>query len=170
MDMITINKKQKIYFSLLIAMLYLICLYLTRSHSFGIYQVRIATSLYSLSYLFPFLVLPLGLANLLGNLLCNDLGYWDLIGGLITGLLTCYSHTKISKAGLSDWLMLFTITFIPGLIVPIWLSKIILIPYQRLAIALCTGQILSALLGVLLVKTLKSMIYGSIEGENLNDR
>lgn len=158
MNMMNLSKTQKINLSIMVVIIYLMCLYFTQNFSFGVYQVRISTSLYALSYLFPFLVFPLGLANFLGNHLYGNLGYLDLIGGLIVGLLTCYCHMRLKKDGFSHWFMLLTIIFIPGLVVPIWLSHLISIPYKILVINLCTGQIFPALVGVLLIKTLKSII------------
>ena len=49
--------------------IYVVLMYFSQSFVFGPYQVRIATSLYALAYLYPYLVLPLGLANGLSNLL-----------------------------------------------------------------------------------------------------
>jgi uncharacterized membrane protein len=46
------SKVQKITFSAMIIALYVSVLYFTQSFSFGAYQIRIATSLYALSYLF----------------------------------------------------------------------------------------------------------------------
>ena len=52
------SRVQKLTFSAMVMALYIVILYFTQSFSFGAYQIRIATSLYALSYLFPFLVLP----------------------------------------------------------------------------------------------------------------
>ena len=65
------SKAQKLTFSAMIMALYIVVLYFTQSFSFGAYQIRIATSLYGLSYLFPFLVLPLGFANFIAGLACS---------------------------------------------------------------------------------------------------
>ena len=56
------TRLQKLTFSAMVMALYIVVLCLTSSFSFGAYQIRIATSLYALAYLFPFLVVPLGLA------------------------------------------------------------------------------------------------------------
>ena len=45
------SKAQKLTFSAMIMALYIVVLYFTQSFSFGAYQIRIATSLYGLSYL-----------------------------------------------------------------------------------------------------------------------
>ena len=57
------SKIQKLTVSAMVMALYVVVLYFTQSFSFGAYQIRIATALYALAYLFPFLVLPLGFAN-----------------------------------------------------------------------------------------------------------
>ena len=59
----TFTNVRKLTTSGIVIALYVIILFMTQSFSFGAYQIRIVTSLYALSYLFPFLVIPLGLAN-----------------------------------------------------------------------------------------------------------
>ena len=54
------SKTQKLTISAMVMALYIVVLYFTQSFSFGAYQIRIATTLYALSYFCPFLVLPLG--------------------------------------------------------------------------------------------------------------
>ena len=71
------TRLQKLTFSAMVMALYIVVLCLTSSFSFGAYQIRIATSLYALAYLFPFLVVPLGLANLLSNMLFGGFGVAD---------------------------------------------------------------------------------------------
>ena len=66
---------QKLTFSGLMIALYVTVLYLTQSFSFGAYQIRIATSLYALAYLFPFLVVPWGLPTPLA-ISSGDWAYW----------------------------------------------------------------------------------------------
>ena len=72
------SKVQKLTFSAMVIALYVTVLYFTQGFSFGAYQIRIATSLYALSYLFPFLVLPLGLANFIANTLFGGLGILEI--------------------------------------------------------------------------------------------
>ena len=62
--------------------LYIALLYVTAGVSFGAYQVRIATAFYAMSYIFPFLVIPMGLANFIAN----------AFGGL--GLIDMEGHNK----------------------------------------------------------------------------
>ena len=108
------SRVQKLTFSAMVMALYIVILYFTQSFSFGAYQIRIATSLYALSYLFPFLVLPLGLANFISNMLFGGFGIVDMLGGCILA-----------------------------------------IPYPLMALNLCIGQIVPAIVGVALVKALE---------------
>jgi uncharacterized membrane protein len=65
MNMKQLSGTQKITVSAAAMAIYIVLMSLTQSFAFGQYQVRIATAIYSLAYLFPFLVVPMGLANLL---------------------------------------------------------------------------------------------------------
>ena len=85
------SKAQKLTFSAMIMALYIVVLYFTQSFSFGAYQIRIATSLYGLSYLFPFLVLPLGFANFIANMLFGGLGLLDRYDPAAEGFTGVYS-------------------------------------------------------------------------------
>ena len=55
---------RRMTFSALVIAIYIAVLYVTQGISFGPYQIRIATALYGLAFLYPFLVVPLGIANL----------------------------------------------------------------------------------------------------------
>ena len=158
MNMTNLSKTQKLTFSACIMAMYVVCLYFTQSFSFGAYQIRIATSLYALSYLFPFLVLPFGLANLIGNILSGSLGPLDAIGGFLVGVITAYLNVRIKKHNLNPLFLVLTTTFIPGLLVPIWLSWLLNMPYAPLALSLCIGQVIPAIVGFFLIKTLQSVI------------
>lgn len=70
---------QKMTMSAMMMALYIVVLYFTQSFSYGAYQIRITTTLYALSYLFPFLVFPLGLANLISNMLFGGFGIVDML-------------------------------------------------------------------------------------------
>ena len=63
------SKVQKLTVSAMVMALYVVVLYFTQSFSFGAYQIRIATALYALAYLFPFLVPGLGVPSYLSYLL-----------------------------------------------------------------------------------------------------
>ena len=73
---------RKLTISAMVVALYIVVLYVTQSVSFGAYQIRIATSLYALAYAFPFLVIPMGIGNLISNFLFGGLGIFDMVGGL----------------------------------------------------------------------------------------
>jgi uncharacterized membrane protein len=162
------SKTKILCVSAILMALYVGVMYLTQSFAFGAYQIRIATCLYSLNYFFPFLILPLGLANLLSNMLLGGLGLPDIIGGIIVGVITGGGVYLIKRFKLPALLVVPVITFGPGLIVPVWLSYILDIPYFALAVSLCIGQILPALAGYLLIKILgKINIENLVKGKNL---
>jgi uncharacterized membrane protein len=149
------SKVQKMTFSAMIIALYVVVLYFTQSISFGAYQIRIATSLYALSYLFPFLVLPLGLANFIANMLFGGLGLLDMFGGCLVGIVTTTLIVCIRKKNWNRWLIIVPIILVPGLGVSSWLSYLLSMPYPALALSLCIGQIIPAFCGVILVKVLE---------------
>ena len=144
---------QKLTISGIIIALYCVIMYFTQSISFGPYQVRIATSLYALAYLYPFLVLPLGIANFLSNML-GGLGLVDMFGGCIVGIITSFLVTLIRKYKLSKWICTVPIIIVPGTLVPIWLSLMNSLPYGLLVVSICIGQIIPSIVGVIIIKTL----------------
>jgi QueT transporter. len=146
---------RNITISAMIVALYVVIMFATRGFAFGQYQIRIATSLYSLTYVYPFLVVPLGLANFISNTIMGGLGPLDMIGGTIVGIITSGAVYLIRKLNWNRWLIAIPIVFGPGLLVPLWLSYILKVPYGALALSLCIGQILPAVVGVLLVQTLE---------------
>lgn len=151
------NKVQKLTLSALVIALYVVLMYLTQNFSFGAYQIRIATAIYALSYLFPFLVLPLGLANSLSNLLLGGLGPIDIAGGFIVGIVTSFLIVIVRRKKWNKALIALPILLVPGLGVSIWLSYLLHMPYPLMALNLCVGQIVPAVCGVLLVKALEKM-------------
>lgn len=150
---------QKLAVSGVVVALYVALMYLTQGFAFLQYQIRIATALYSLGALFPFLVVPLGFANLLSNIIMGGLGPLDAFGGFAAGILTTGAAWLIGKSKFkwSDILIALPIIFIPGLLVPIWLSYLLELPYAVLAVNLCLGQVVPGIAGVLLVKALKGI-------------
>lgn len=148
---------QKLTISGIVIALYCVIMYFTQSISFGPYQIRIATSLYALSFLSPFLVIPLGIANMLSNII-GGLGPIDIFGGLFVGILTAFLNAVIRKFKLPSWICAIPIIIVPGTIVPIWLSAITSIPYSALVISICIGQITPGIVGVLLIKPLSRII------------
>ncbi|MBC3888064.1 QueT transporter family protein [Acetobacterium paludosum] len=144
---------KKITISGVVIAIYIVIMLLTQSFAFGQYQVRVATSLYALAAIQPFLIIPLGVANLLSNTIMGGLGPLDMIGGCVAGLLTataCYYIKKINVI-----LVGLPIFVIPTLLVPIWLSYILGVPYLVLLVSVGIGQILPSILGVLIVKYLE---------------
>lgn len=154
MDMSNLSKTQKLTLSAVVIAIYVVIMYFTQSFAFGAYQIRIATALYSLSYLLPFLVVPLGLSNFLGNML-GGLGMVDIVGGTIVGIITSFCVYLIRHFNLPKLLIIPVIIAGPGLIVPIWLSPITGVPYPALAVSLCIGQTVPAIVGYVLVTALK---------------
>jgi uncharacterized membrane protein len=148
---------KKLILSALIIAMYIAIMMTTQGFAFGQYQIRIATSLYSLCYIYPFLIVPLGLANLLSNTIMGGLGPFDMFGGLAVGLITSSLIYLIKRFKLNEWLIALPIIFVPGLMVPIWLSFILKLPYSVLALSLCIGQIIPGIVGVILVKQLKKI-------------
>ncbi|WP_294387363.1 QueT transporter family protein [uncultured Clostridium sp.] len=155
---ITMSKTKKLTISAIVIALYVVIMTITQSFSFGAIQIRLATSLYALAYIFPFLVLPLGLSNLLSNMLLGGLSIFDILGGGFVGILTALLVYCVRKYKLNITITILPIIFIPGLIVPIWLSMILNVPYSALATSLCLGQVIPAILGSFLIKALKDKI------------
>lgn len=142
---------------------YIVLMYLTQSFSFGQYQMRLATSLYALAAIHPFLILPLGLANLLSNALFGGLGLFDIVGGFIAGALTALSCRYVRK--ISMWLTGLPILIIPTLLVPAWLSYLLGVPYAALVLSVGIGQIAPAILSVLIVRYLEKPLAKLQEGK-----
>ena len=154
------NKKlsppQKLAVSGAVVALYAALMYATQGIAFGQYQIRVATSLYALGAAFPFLIFPLGLANMLSNIM-GSFGILDVLGGFAAGFLTAAAARLLIKLRLNDAFAALPIIFIPGLLVPVWLSPILNIPYPALALSLCIGQIIPGILGVFLLKAVRKM-------------
>lgn len=153
------SSTQKIAFSGLVIAIYTVIMYFTQGFSFGQYQIRLATSMYSLSAAAPFLIIPLGLANLISNTIMGGMGIYDIVGGCLVGIITSSIVYAIKRFGLNDWFIVIPIILGPGLLVPIWLSFTLNVPYAVLAISLCIGQIIPAILGVILLKELRNKIF-----------
>jgi uncharacterized membrane protein len=154
----SISNINKLTISGIVMALYICLMYFTQGFSFGQYQIRIATSLYSLSGIYPFLIVPLALSNLLSNTLMGGLGIFDIGGGFLVGIVTSGAAYLIKRFNLNDWFMCIPIILGPGLIVPMWLSYLLHVPYMVLAVSLCIGQIFPGILGVIFVKQLRNKI------------
>ena len=153
------SKVQKLTVSAMVMALYVVVLYFTQSFSFGAYQIRIATALYALAYLFPFLVLPLGFANFFANFLFGGRGLLDWFGGCFVGIIVTAIIVLIRRKGWSRWLMILPIILVPGLGVSSYLSYLLHVPYSVLATSLCIGQSVPAVCGVVLVNVLQRALY-----------
>lgn len=149
---------RKIAISGIVIALYAILMYFTQGFAFGQYQIRIATALYSLSALAPYLIVPLGIGNMISNTIMGGMGIYDILGGFLVGVVTSTFTYLIERVHFNRWFMIIPLVCGPGLIVPIWLSKILNVNYTILAVSLCIGQIIPAIAGVLLVKHLESKI------------
>lgn len=148
------NSTKKLTISAMVVAAYIVLLYLTQSVSFGAYQIRIATSLYALAYAFPFLMVTMGVANLISNLLFGGLGPIDMIGGFLVGIGTTGLIVLIRKYNLSIWWVALSIILVPALGVSLWLSYLLHIPYSALVVNLAIGQTVPAVVGTILVRTL----------------
>jgi uncharacterized membrane protein len=142
---------------------YITVMYLTQSFSFGQYQMRLATSLYALAAIHPFLILPLGLANGLSNALFGGLGPFDIAGGAAAGLLTAAACRYLRK--ISPWLVGLPVLVIPTLLAPVWLSVLLQVPYAALLISVGIGQTVPAVLAIFLVKCLEKPLLKLQEGK-----
>ena len=141
---------QKLVFSALCIALYIVVMMCTQSFAFGQYQIRIATALYGLSAIFPFLVLPFGL------------GLPDIIGGFIVGIVTTGIIVLAKRRGCGNWIIWAAVTFVPGLGVPVWLSVLLDIPYLVLASSLLIGQCICGIASVMLVTALERVGAGKL--------
>lgn len=148
---------QKISIAALCMAGYVVVMLYTQSFAFGQYQIRIATAIYGLSALFPFLVIPLGLANFISNMLMGGLGPLDMIGGALVGFSTCAAIAWTQARKWPVWTIAIFITLIPGLVVPIWLSMLIAVPYMVLMPLLVVGQIVPGIVGAVLVSALSKV-------------
>lgn len=149
---------KKLTISAIVMAMYIVIMFYTQGFAFGAYQIRIATALYSLSYIYPFLILPLGIANLLSNTLMGGLGIFDIFGRIAVGIITSGIVYLIRRFKLNKWFIVFPIILSPGLIVPAWLSLILKVPYHILALSICIGQIVPAILGVILIIQLEKVL------------
>ena len=149
------SNTQKLTISAVCIALYLVVMLCTQSFAFGQYQIRIATALYGLSYLFPFLVVPFGIANIASNVLMGGLGPVDAICGFIMGILTSCAIVLGRRCGFGTWVVAAAITLLPGLGVPVWLSYLLRIPYLVLAASLLVGQFVSGFAGMMLINAME---------------
>ena len=153
-----LNPTQKLVLSAIMMALYIAILFVSQAISFGAIQMRLATALYGLTYIFPFLVFPISLANAIANSF-GGLGLIDVVGGFFASLLTTGSIYLIRKTKLSSWFIVLPILLIPALVVPIWLSALLKLPYLALVFNLLLGQLVPSILGAVLVRELAKRGY-----------
>ena len=149
------SRLQKMTFSAMVMAIYIVVLRITSGFSFGAYQIRIATSLYALAYLFPFLVVPLGLANFISNMLFGGFGIVDMLGGCIVGMVAAACIVLIRRKNWNRMLIAVPIVLVPGLGVATYLSYFLAMPYPLMALNLCIGQLIPSIVGVVLVRVLE---------------
>jgi uncharacterized membrane protein len=142
---------KRIVISGLVIAMYVALVGAFQSVSFGAIQIRLANSLYALCAIYPFLVIPLGIAVIFSNLIFGGLGIVDIVCGFLVTVMTCYVVSKIKKS----WLIILPIILIPGLVVPIWLDYLLKIPYMVLMPIVLVSQIIPAITGTILIKRLK---------------
>lgn len=149
---------KKLTISALVIAAYVVIMFITQGFAFNQFQIRIATSIYALSYIYPFLIIPMGIANLISNTIMGGLGIFDMLGGAIVGMIVSTLIYLIRRFNLNEWFIVLPIILIPSLLVPIWLSYLIHVPYSVLFISLLVGQVIPGIVGAILVKKLKPIL------------
>lgn len=71
--------------------------------------------------------------------------------------------------GLGNWIVIPIITFIPGLVVPLWLAYLLQVPYIILASSLLVGQVICGIVSYILVNAIER-VRGSMGGETVSSR
>ena len=157
------NNTQRLTISAISIAMYLALMIGTQGFAFGQYQVRIATALYGLSAIFPFTIPAFSIANFVSNTVMGGFGLVDSIGGAIVGLLTTGLIVLAKRQGLGNWVLIPIITFVPGLIVPIWLTYFLPVPYWVLVSSLVVGQFVCGVVSYFLITALEKVVYKNKE-------
>ena len=157
------NNTQRLTISAISIAMYLALMIGTQGFAFGQYQVRIATALYGLSAIFPFTIPAFSIANFVSNTVMGGFGLVDSIGGAIVGLLTTGLIVLAKRQGLGNWVLIPIITFVPGLIVPIWLTYFLPVPYWVLVSSLVVGQFVCGVVSYFLINALEKVVYKNKE-------
>lgn len=63
----------------------------------------------------------------------------------------------LGKGKITSWAVVAPIMLIPALVVSIWLSKLINVPYAALAGSLLVGQAIAGAVGAVLVRALRNI-------------
>lgn len=132
--------------------IYIDLMYLTQFLSLGQMRIRAADCVYGLCYIYPFLIVPLGVANFISYLFFGGFGPIDMIGWTIVGMLTATGVRIIKILQLNEWFTVIPVIVIPGFFAPVWLSYLLHIPYIILALSILAGQSVPAVVGVVLLK------------------
>jgi len=148
------NSTRKLTISGVVMAMYIAVMFVTQGFSFYAIQFRVATTLYGISYIFPFLIVPIGIANALSNLLMGGLGVLDVIGGFIAGVVISTLAYFVRRFKLPRLLIIPIIALGNGLIVPIWLSYLLGIPYLALVVSVTLGQLPSGIAAYFLITVL----------------
>lgn len=159
------TETQKLTIAGICIALYIVIMLCTQSFAFGQYQVRIATAMYGLSAIFPFLIVPFGVANVISNAVMGGLGPLDMLGGGIVGIVTTSIIVLGKRYGLGNWVILLAITLVPGLGVPVWLSILLDLPYWVLASTVVVGQFICGCAGMALVTALEKTLAVNLAAE-----
>lgn len=138
--------------------IYINLMYASQFLSLGQIRIRVADCVYALCYIYPFLVIPMGVANFLCSLLFGGLGLADMVGWMLVGILTSAVICLIKRLRLNVWFISVPVVFVPGLLVPIWWSYLMHMPYAIVAFGICIEQIIPSLLGVILLKRLERFL------------
>lgn len=149
---------KKLTVSALYIAMFIVVLGITAGFSFGAVQIRIVNTLYALSYLYPFLIIPAGISVVISNLLFGGLGIIDILGGFFVAVITTMLISSIKTFKLPKILIILPTLLIPAILVPLWLSPILGIPYSALAVSIGIGHVLPAILGYVLVSILEKVI------------
>lgn len=157
------NNTQRLTISAISIAMYLALMIGTQGFAFGQYQVRIATALYGLSAIFPFTIPAFSIANFVSNTVMGGFGLVDSIGGAIVGLMTTGLIVLAKRQGLGNWVLIPIITFVPGLIVPIWLTYFLPVPYWVLVSSLVVGQFVCGVVSYFLINALEKVVYKNKE-------
>jgi uncharacterized membrane protein len=145
-----LDKTQKLTISALIIACYIVLIAVFQNFSFGAINIRVSNCLYALCFTYPFLIIPMGIAVILSNLVFGGLGLIDIICGSIITMITCFIISKLKKV----WMIPLPMIFIVGFSIPLYLSFLLNIPYIILMPAILVGQIVPAILGVFIIKKL----------------
>lgn len=116
--------------------------------AFGLVQARISTGMYAMAYVFPELIWPLTLGNVIVNL-NSPFGVVDWIVGALCGLTVTYTVSKLKDKRLVP----LPIIIIPTVFVSVMLHNVIHVPLWQTILYVGIGQAISGIIfGFLFLK------------------